>query len=230
MTVETAAAQAVRGALTEGSRLEAARDAHKLVGTLGTFGHHAGSDAARRTERLLKQQRPDAHELAAAAVDLRAEVDQIIARTTSGATRTPAPEPAPEQPAWMRAKEQCDVAVVDDDETLAALIVQTLQGRRISARWIDGAGDVLGILCGPDRVVEPRVILLDVDMPGLDGLRILRVLRGDPVTARVKVIMLTVRASEPEVLAALRLGAIDHVAKPFSLRILLQKIERALSP
>lgn len=230
-TIETAAAQQLRGTLTEESRRAAERDAHKLVGSLGTFGHSEPSEVARTIEAMLAPGRADvdAAALASAAVALRNAVEPILA--------PPGWRPAPPvadaaggaSAPFMRAKERVDVAIVDDDETLASLLVNAFQQRRISARWIDGAGDVLGALCGPDREVEPRVILLDVDMPGLDGLRILRVLAGDPTTAGAKVIMVTVRSSEAEVLAALRLGAIDHIAKPFSLRVLVQKVERALA-
>jgi DNA-binding response OmpR family regulator len=72
------------------------------------------------------------------------------------------------------------------------------------------------------------VILLDVDLPGLNGLALLRALRDDGVLGRSQVVMLTARSVESEVLEALELGAQDHVAKPFSIAVLLQRMRRIL--
>jgi len=72
------------------------------------------------------------------------------------------------------------------------------------------------------------VLLLDVDLPGLNGLGVLRRLAHDGVLQRTRVIMLTVQSAESEILDALELGACDHVAKPFSLPVLLQRIRHTL--
>lgn len=71
-------------------------------------------------------------------------------------------------------------------------------------------------------------MLLDVDLPGLDGLSVLRRLARDDVLSRTRVIMLTARAGEAEVVEALELGAFDHVAKPFSVPVLMQRVRCAL--
>jgi DNA-binding response OmpR family regulator len=67
-----------------------------------------------------------------------------------------------------------------------------------------------------------------VDLAGRDGFAVLRALARDDVLARSRVLMLTARANEPEVLKAFELGAFDHVAKPFSVQVLLQRIRRAV--
>jgi DNA-binding response OmpR family regulator len=72
------------------------------------------------------------------------------------------------------------------------------------------------------------VIVLDWDLPGLDGLRVLRSLADDGVLQRSRVIMLTARVSEQEVLLALNAGAVDHVSKPFSVPVLMQRVRRAM--
>ena len=72
------------------------------------------------------------------------------------------------------------------------------------------------------------MVLLDVNLPGLDGLAVLRRLAHDGVLWRTRVIMLTFRSAENEVVEALELGAFDHVPKPFSLPVLLQRIRRTL--
>jgi DNA-binding response OmpR family regulator len=73
------------------------------------------------------------------------------------------------------------------------------------------------------------LIVLDVDLPGLDGLSVLRRLAQDGVLNRTRVIVLTARAGEREVLEALELGAYDHVAKPFSVPVLMQRVRRAMT-
>ena len=67
-----------------------------------------------------------------------------------------------------------------------------------------------------------------MNLPGLDGLGVLRRLSQNEGLRGTRVIMLTVRANELEVLKALELGAFDHVAKPFSVPVLMQRIRRAL--
>jgi DNA-binding response OmpR family regulator len=73
-----------------------------------------------------------------------------------------------------------------------------------------------------------RVVLLDADLPGVDVPAVLRTLSRDRVLERTRVIVLTVRSHESEVVQALDEGAFDHVAKPFSVPILLQRVRRAM--
>lgn len=120
-----------------------------------------------------------------------------------------------------------DVLLVEDDELLAGLLVHALATRGLASVHLTDGKQALRRLVGPNRL-RARVVLLDVDLPGLDGLALLRELDRHEVLARTKVIMLTARSSEPEVLAALRQGAVDHVAKPLSVPVLLQRIRHAL--
>jgi DNA-binding response OmpR family regulator len=83
-------------------------------------------------------------------------------------------------------------------------------------------------LSGPDSDLAGRVVLLDVDLPGRNGLTVLRCLAADGIVRESRVLMLTARSVEDEVVEALQLGAFDHVTKPFSLPILMQRIRRAL--
>ena len=121
-----------------------------------------------------------------------------------------------------------EVAVVEDDETLAGLLLGALQTRGYrTARFADGRTAV-DALSGTLRTHDARVVLLDVDLPGLDGVSVLRRMHRDGALSDTRVIMLTVRAGEDEILAALELGAFDHVAKPFSLPVLMHRVRRAL--
>lgn len=121
-----------------------------------------------------------------------------------------------------------DVVLVEDDEALAALLLQTLAARDYSTRWIADGAEAARQLAGEDPMLVGRVILLDIGLPGLDGLTVLRRLAESGVTGRSRVVMLTARAAEPEVLRSLELGAFDHVPKPFSVAELLHRVRRAV--
>jgi len=124
--------------------------------------------------------------------------------------------------------EQVDVVLVEDDIALAGLLGHTLETRGHSTRVIADGSEAIEALCGASPRLQARVIILDVDLPGRDGFDVLRSLSRDGVTERSRVVMLTVRATEPEVVRALELGAFDHIGKPFSVQILMQRLRRAL--
>jgi diguanylate cyclase (GGDEF)-like protein len=124
--------------------------------------------------------------------------------------------------------DRVDVVVVEDDEAVAALLLHSLETRGLVARWIAEGTEAAELLSGPSPQLRGRVVLLDVDLPGLDGLAILRALAQAGTLRRTRVVMLTARAGEPEILEALEVGAFDHVPKPFSVPVLMQKVRRAL--
>jgi two-component system alkaline phosphatase synthesis response regulator PhoP len=75
---------------------------------------------------------------------------------------------------------------------------------------------------------RPALVILDVMLPGVDGLEVCRRLRAEPVTAAIPVIMLTARASEVDRVLGLEIGADDYVVKPFSPRELLARVHAVL--
>jgi PleD family two-component response regulator len=126
------------------------------------------------------------------------------------------------------ASQHPDVVVVEDDPALASLLVESLETRGHHTHWLDDGPEAVAALAGASPDISPDLILLDVDLPGLDGLSVLRRLAHDDVLSDTRVIMLTARTGEAEVLEALELGAFDHVAKPFSVPVLMQRVRRAL--
>ncbi len=121
-----------------------------------------------------------------------------------------------------------DVVLVEDDDALAGVLLHALSTRGYRTHRFDDGQDAASALEGPTPKVSARVVLLDWGMPSLDGLRILRRLAHTGVLGRTRVIMLTARDSETEVLMALDLGAFDHVAKPFSVPVLMKRVHRAM--
>ena len=129
---------------------------------------------------------------------------------------------------WSTEGWTTDVVLVEDDEALAAILLHGLATRAYRAQRFDDGQDAAIALQGPTPTVSARVVLLDWGLPSLDGLRVLRRLAGTGVLDRTRVIMLTARDSESEVLQALDLGAFDHVAKPFSVPVLMKRVHRAM--
>ncbi|MEO7648665.1 MAG: response regulator [Gemmatimonadaceae bacterium] len=124
--------------------------------------------------------------------------------------------------------ERIDVLIVDDDDALVGLLEHSLRTRGLSVRSFGDGEQAAEALAGDVPAIRTRVILLDVDLPGLNGLDVLRRLNRANVTKKSKVVMLTARTGEGDVLTALDLGAIDHITKPFSVPVLLQKVQVAL--
>ena len=75
---------------------------------------------------------------------------------------------------------------------------------------------------------DPDCIVLDIMLPGMDGLEILRALKADPLRRRLPVIMTTAKGEESDVVAGLELGAEDYVVKPYSPKVLAARIRAAL--
>jgi len=125
--------------------------------------------------------------------------------------------------------DRVDVVVVEDDDAPAELLEHSLETRGLTVRRFADGAEARTALGGEEPALRARLVLLDVDLPGLDGISVLRGLAGEGVLAATRVIMLTARSGESEVLKALELGAFDHVAKPFSVPVLMQKVRRALA-
>lgn len=125
-------------------------------------------------------------------------------------------------------QESADVVLVEDDEILAEILLHSLETQGISVRWIADGEQAASALSGPEGRLQARVVVLDIDLPSLDGMSVLKRLADTGVLRGTRVIMLTLRAGEPEVLESLRLGAYDHLSKPFSIPVLLHRVRLAL--
>ena len=113
------------------------------------------------------------------------------------------------------------MVVIEDDETIASAVAARL---RSAGYAVEVASD------GPNGValverVEPDLVVLDVMLPGLDGLEVCRVIQRE---RPVPVLMLTARDSEADLLLGLGVGADDYMTKPFSPRELVARIEAIL--
>ena len=121
-----------------------------------------------------------------------------------------------------------DVAIIDDDTALVSLLQHAMESRNLRVATFADGDSAAGALTGDVPEIQASVILLGVDLPGLNGLDVLRRLKAVEVTRMSSVVMLTARTGERDVLAALELGAIDHIAKPFSVPVLMHKVRALL--
>lgn len=117
------------------------------------------------------------------------------------------------------------VLVADDDPDIRDLVAFKLT---TAGYEVEVVADGLAAL-DHARARPPRLVLLDVMMPGLSGLDVAQQLRADPRTATVPIILLTAKAQEQDVEGGFGVGADDYVTKPFSPRELLSRVRAVLA-
>jgi two-component system, chemotaxis family, chemotaxis protein CheY len=116
------------------------------------------------------------------------------------------------------------ILVVDDDDAIRKVARVMLEAAGFSvAEAADGQAGLAACAAFP----PPDAVLLDIDMPGLDGLSVLRELRSRPATATLPVVMCTTYNALPLIAKALELGALEYIMKPFDAEILESKLSLA---
>jgi DNA-binding response OmpR family regulator len=115
-----------------------------------------------------------------------------------------------------------------DDASLVSVLQHAMESRNLRVATFGDGETAAAALTGAAPEVQAAVILLGVDLPALNGLEVLRRLKAGQVTRSSSVVMLTARSGESDILAALELGAVDHVAKPFSVPVLMHKVRTVL--
>ncbi len=116
------------------------------------------------------------------------------------------------------------VLVVEDDENIQELIRVNLEREGYRA-MVASTGEE-GLRAA--RAEPPDLMLLDLMLPGLDGLEVCRMMKADTSVRGVPIIMVTAKGEEADVVAGLELGADDYVTKPFSAKVLLARVRAAL--
>ncbi|NJL34132.1 MAG: response regulator transcription factor [Chloroflexaceae bacterium] len=116
------------------------------------------------------------------------------------------------------------ILLVDDEPEIVEIVRDYLE--RSGFRVLT-AGDGLNAL-RLARTERPNLLLLDLMLPELDGLDVLRAVRNEPATSRLPIIMLTARVEETDRLIGLELGADDYITKPFSPREVVARVRAVL--
>lgn len=121
-----------------------------------------------------------------------------------------------------------DVMLIDPDRNLGEVMVGTLVRRGLKVVHYRQALDAMDDLTRPGGPPLPKVVLMELDQRGLDGLQMLRQLREVGGLGRYRVVVLSTRSREMELQRAFELGAYDYVTKPFSAPLLVHRLGRAL--
>ena len=116
------------------------------------------------------------------------------------------------------------ILVVDDEPDAIELIRFNLKASGYEVLTAEDGEEALA----KARKFSPDMILLDVMLPEIDGLEVCKILRRDPATASLPIIMLTAKASEIDRVLGLEFGAEDYVTKPFSPRELMLRVRNLL--
>jgi len=116
------------------------------------------------------------------------------------------------------------ILVVDDEPDILELVQYNLSKAQYEVVSVESGEEALVQV----RTTPPDLIVLDLMLPGVDGLEVCRALKRDTRTAAVPIVMLTARGEEADIVAGLELGADDYLTKPFSPRVLLARIRAVL--
>jgi two-component system phosphate regulon response regulator PhoB len=122
-----------------------------------------------------------------------------------------------------------EIVVADDDPVLRALLQMKLEGEGHRVR-LASDGDEAMHMATTD---PPGLLVLDVVMPGIDGLEVTRRLREKPETANLPIVLLTGRDTDPDIVAGWKSGANYYITKPFvieHLRYFIKTMQRAAEP
>jgi two-component system phosphate regulon response regulator PhoB len=116
------------------------------------------------------------------------------------------------------------ILIVDDEEDILRLVDYNLakEGYMTSS-----------VTSGEQALIEarasiPDLIILDLMLPGVDGLNVCRIIRSDPATKAIPIIMLTAKGEESDIVTGLELGADDYITKPFSPKVLVARVRAVL--
>jgi DNA-binding response OmpR family regulator len=126
------------------------------------------------------------------------------------------------QPGRTTADER--ILLIEDDSDISELVQYNLE--REGYKVYASADGEFGL--GQARQLKPDLIVLDLMLPGLDGLSVCKKLRADPATEGTPIVMLTAKGEESDVVIGLEMGADDYVTKPFSPKELVARIRAVL--
>jgi len=116
------------------------------------------------------------------------------------------------------------ILVVDDEEDILELLKYNLSREGYQVLCTTSGEKTLNLV----KAETPDLIVLDLMLPGMDGLEVARRLKDNDNTKNVPIVMLTAKGEEADIVTGLELGADDYVTKPFSPRILLARVRAVL--
>ena len=116
------------------------------------------------------------------------------------------------------------ILIVDDEQDLVKLTRYNLEKEGYKVISAYNGEDALFLA----RREKPELIILDIMLPGIDGLEVCKKLKADPELANIAILMLTAKGEEIDITLGLKLGADDYITKPFSLKELIARVQAIL--
>lgn len=116
------------------------------------------------------------------------------------------------------------ILAVDDEEDILTLLKYNLEREGYLVDCVETGEEAIEHV----TAVRPDAILLDLMLPGLDGIEVCRELRKNPDTKNIPIIMLTAKSEESDMVSGLEVGADDYVPKPFSAKVLIARLRALL--
>jgi two-component system alkaline phosphatase synthesis response regulator PhoP len=116
------------------------------------------------------------------------------------------------------------ILIVDDEEDILELVAYNLSKAGYRVTSVTSGEEAIKVA----RSKLPGLVLLDLMLPGVDGLEVCNTLKRDPRTANIPIVMLTARGEEADIVTGLELGADDYITKPFSPRVMIARIKAVL--
>jgi two-component system alkaline phosphatase synthesis response regulator PhoP len=117
-----------------------------------------------------------------------------------------------------------NILVVDDEEDILELVDYNLSKEGYVVTCVASGEEALKVA----KAKAPDLIVLDLMLPGIDGLSVCRILKGDAATRKIPIVMLTAKGDEADVVAGLEVGADDYITKPFSPKVLVARVRAVL--
>jgi len=116
------------------------------------------------------------------------------------------------------------VLVIEDDPSICSLLTTTLNRENFRVTTAESGEEGLQLI----EENRPQLVILDLNLPGMNGLDLCRAIRKDPYMASLPVLMLTGRSEEDDMIAGFKVGADDYITKPFSPKILAARVNALL--
>jgi two-component system phosphate regulon response regulator PhoB len=116
------------------------------------------------------------------------------------------------------------ILIVDDEEDILELVKLNLAREGYDVLTATSGEQALKLA----QAHQPELVILDLMLPGIDGLEVCKILKRNPKTEQMRVVMLTAKSEESDIITGLELGADDYITKPFSAKVLVARVRRAL--
>lgn len=134
----------------------------------------------------------------------------------------------------MKELEAVDILLIEDSDTDAEMTLRALKRKGLAnhvTRVKDGA-EALDFIYRRNAYADrgdgnPRLVLLDLKLPKIDGIEVLRILKSDPLTQAIPVVMLTSSAEERDIVDSYRFGVNSYIVKPVDMQSFLEEVAKA---